>query len=102
MNVFHYKTLQLCMLFFGYLLLLMHSISSCFIYFFLHDLQHCIALMHVTCFLGHSLSMLCYVNWHLMAALEFAPDLTIISAGFDAARGDPLGCCDVRILFFLE
>ncbi|KAK9114753.1 hypothetical protein Syun_021550 [Stephania yunnanensis] len=28
-------------------------------------------------------------------ALEFAPDLTIISAGFDAARGDPLGCCDV-------
>lgn len=30
-------------------------------------------------------------------AKEFAPDLTIISAGFDAARGDPLGCCDVRI-----
>lgn len=53
-------------------------------------------------FLGHSLSMLCFVNWHLMAALEFAPDLTIISAGFDAARGDPLGGCDVRILFFLE
>ncbi|OVA05034.1 Histone deacetylase superfamily [Macleaya cordata] len=31
----------------------------------------------------------------LPIALEFAPDLTIISAGFDAARGDPLGCCDV-------
>ncbi|GAV67392.1 Hist_deacetyl domain-containing protein [Cephalotus follicularis] len=28
-------------------------------------------------------------------ASEFAPDFTIISAGFDAARGDPLGCCDV-------
>jgi acetoin utilization deacetylase AcuC-like enzyme len=23
------------------------------------------------------------------------PDLTIISAGFDAARGDPLGGCDI-------
>uniref|UniRef100_A0A1D1Z292 histone deacetylase n=1 Tax=Anthurium amnicola TaxID=1678845 RepID=A0A1D1Z292_9ARAE len=31
----------------------------------------------------------------LPIAMEFAPDLTIISAGFDAARGDPLGCCDV-------
>ncbi|XP_050259424.1 histone deacetylase 15 [Quercus robur] len=31
----------------------------------------------------------------LPIASEFAPDLTIISAGFDAARGDPLGCCDV-------
>ncbi|KAK6127715.1 hypothetical protein DH2020_038555 [Rehmannia glutinosa] len=29
------------------------------------------------------------------AASEFDPDFTIISAGFDAARGDPLGCCDV-------
>ncbi|KAL0381341.1 UNVERIFIED_CONTAM: Histone deacetylase 15 [Sesamum angustifolium] len=28
-------------------------------------------------------------------ASEFNPDFTIISAGFDAARGDPLGCCDV-------
>ncbi|KAK9050859.1 hypothetical protein SSX86_030172 [Deinandra increscens subsp. villosa] len=28
-------------------------------------------------------------------AREFAPDFTIFSAGFDAARGDPLGCCDV-------
>ncbi|KAJ6881939.1 hypothetical protein NC652_029476 [Populus alba x Populus x berolinensis] len=31
----------------------------------------------------------------MIAATEFAPDFTIISAGFDAARGDPLGCCDV-------
>ncbi|KAH0688390.1 hypothetical protein KY285_018953 [Solanum tuberosum] len=31
----------------------------------------------------------------LPIALDFNPDLTIISAGFDAARGDPLGCCDV-------
>ncbi|OBZ68110.1 Histone deacetylase clr3 [Grifola frondosa] len=28
-------------------------------------------------------------------ALEFAPELVIISAGFDAARGDDLGECDV-------
>jgi histone deacetylase 6 len=26
---------------------------------------------------------------------QFQPDFTIISAGFDAARGDPLGGCDV-------
>ena len=26
---------------------------------------------------------------------EFQPDLIIISAGFDSARGDPLGGCDV-------
>ncbi|XP_047327812.1 histone deacetylase 15 isoform X2 [Impatiens glandulifera] len=26
---------------------------------------------------------------------EFNPDFIIISAGFDAARGDPLGCCDI-------
>ncbi|PKU64419.1 histone deacetylase 15 [Dendrobium catenatum] len=31
----------------------------------------------------------------LPVASEFAPDITIISAGFDAARGDPLGGCDV-------
>ncbi|XP_010228342.1 histone deacetylase 15 isoform X2 [Brachypodium distachyon] len=31
----------------------------------------------------------------LPIAAEFAPDITIVSAGFDAARGDPLGCCDV-------
>ncbi|XP_060205589.1 histone deacetylase 15 [Lycium barbarum] len=31
----------------------------------------------------------------LPIALDFNPDFIIISAGFDAARGDPLGCCDV-------
>ncbi|KDP20091.1 hypothetical protein JCGZ_05860 [Jatropha curcas] len=31
----------------------------------------------------------------LPIAAEFDPDFTIISAGFDAASGDPLGCCDV-------
>ncbi|KAL6552565.1 Histone deacetylase 15 [Orobanche hederae] len=31
----------------------------------------------------------------LPIASDFDPDFTIISAGFDAARGDPLGCCDV-------
>ena len=28
-------------------------------------------------------------------ARQFEPDITIVSAGFDAARGDPLGGCDV-------
>ncbi|KAI4324634.1 hypothetical protein MLD38_030104 [Melastoma candidum] len=36
-----------------------------------------------------------FQNVVLPIASTFAPDLTIISAGFDAARGDPLGCCDV-------
>ncbi|XP_020255975.1 histone deacetylase 15-like isoform X1 [Asparagus officinalis] len=36
-----------------------------------------------------------FQNIVLPIASEFAPDITIISAGFDAARGDPLGCCDV-------
>ncbi|XP_049931862.1 histone deacetylase 15 [Nymphaea colorata] len=31
----------------------------------------------------------------LPIALQFAPDFTIISAGFDAAQGDPLGGCSV-------
>ncbi|XP_058227179.1 histone deacetylase 15 isoform X2 [Rhododendron vialii] len=31
----------------------------------------------------------------LPIASAFSPDFIIISAGFDAARGDPLGCCDV-------
>jgi histone deacetylase 6 len=31
----------------------------------------------------------------LPIASAFSPDFVIISAGFDAARGDPLGCCDV-------
>lgn len=34
-----------------------------------------------------------------LAASAFSPDFVIISAGFDAARGDPLGCCDVSIIF---
>ncbi|KAJ4808445.1 histone deacetylase [Rhynchospora pubera] len=36
-----------------------------------------------------------FKNVVLPIAKEFAPDMTIISAGFDAARGDPLGGCDV-------
>ncbi|KAH0880414.1 hypothetical protein HID58_067808 [Brassica napus] len=31
----------------------------------------------------------------LPIASQFSPDFVIVSAGFDAARGDPLGCCDV-------
>lgn len=40
------------------------------------------------------------MSGHAFSAAEFNPDFTIVSAGFDAARGDPLGCCDVRILLF--
>lgn len=43
-----------------------------------------------------------YIFIRLIAASAFAPDLTIISAGFDAARGDPLGMCDVKIFYFLS
>ncbi|XP_024524977.1 histone deacetylase 15 isoform X3 [Selaginella moellendorffii] len=32
----------------------------------------------------------------LPIAKQFAPDITIVSAGFDAARGDPLGGCQVH------
>ncbi|XP_020529285.1 histone deacetylase 15 isoform X2 [Amborella trichopoda] len=38
----------------------------------------------------------------LPIAKQFSPDLTIISAGFDAARGDPLGCCDVTPAGFAQ
>lgn len=38
----------------------------------------------------------------LPIASEYAPDFTIISAGFDAARGDPLGCCDVTPAGFAQ
>ncbi|KAJ1287853.1 hypothetical protein BS78_02G042600 [Paspalum vaginatum] len=44
---------------------------------------------------GDSDYIFAFQNVVLPIAAEFAPDLTIISAGFDAARGDPLGCCDV-------
>lgn len=36
-----------------------------------------------------------FQNVVLPIASEFNPEFTIISAGFDAARGDPLGCCNV-------
>nr|XP_030702620.1 histone deacetylase 6 isoform X1 [Globicephala melas]XP_030702621.1 histone deacetylase 6 isoform X1 [Globicephala melas]XP_030702622.1 histone deacetylase 6 isoform X1 [Globicephala melas]XP_030702623.1 histone deacetylase 6 isoform X1 [Globicephala melas] len=38
------------------------------------------------------------VAWHrlvLPIAYEFNPELVLVSAGFDAARGDPLGSCQV-------
>lgn len=31
----------------------------------------------------------------LPIAREYAPELIIVSAGFDSARGDPLGSCDL-------
>ncbi|XP_057992754.1 uncharacterized protein LOC110652806 isoform X2 [Hevea brasiliensis] len=34
------------------------------------------------------------------SAAEFVPDFTIISVGFDAARGDPLGCCDMTHMLY--
>ena len=49
----------------------------------------------------HAMHILIYCFSYTNAAAEFAPDITIISAGFDAARGDPLGCCDVRFLVIL-
>lgn len=36
-----------------------------------------------------------FQNVVIPIAHEFSPDFTIVSAGFDAARGDPLGGCDV-------
>lgn len=47
-------------------------------------------------------SFLIFLSSGLIAASAFAPELTIISAGFDAARGDPLGMCDVMIFFLLN
>ncbi|KAL3639341.1 Histone deacetylase 15 [Castilleja foliolosa] len=44
---------------------------------------------------GDSDYFLAFQQVVLPIASEFDPDFTIISAGFDAARGDPLGCCDV-------
>ncbi|KAG9456774.1 hypothetical protein H6P81_001282 [Aristolochia fimbriata] len=38
----------------------------------------------------------------LPIAKEYSPDLTIVSAGFDAARGDPLGGCDVTPAGYAE
>lgn len=31
----------------------------------------------------------------LLSLLQFNPELVLVSAGFDAARGDPLGGCQV-------
>ncbi|KAH7366193.1 hypothetical protein KP509_18G066800 [Ceratopteris richardii] len=39
-----------------------------------------------------------FQNVILPIAEQFAPDVTIISAGFDAAKGDPLGGCQVTPL----
>ncbi|KAI5062795.1 hypothetical protein GOP47_0021342 [Adiantum capillus-veneris] len=39
-----------------------------------------------------------FLNVVLPIAEQFAPDITIISAGFDAAKGDPLGGCQVTPL----
>lgn len=51
---------------------------------------------------GWAICITCGLPWYVLftnfAASEYAPDFTIISAGFDAARGDPLGCCDVNVL----
>ncbi|CAI9767284.1 unnamed protein product [Fraxinus pennsylvanica] len=44
---------------------------------------------------GAADEVLCLCSCLWCSPSEFAPDFTIISAGFDAARGDPLGCCDV-------
>lgn len=45
----------------------------------------------------HCMALLCVVPYCrlLPIAYEFAPSLIIVSAGFDAAHGDPLGGCHV-------
>ena len=53
----------------------------------------------VTCSLLLAQFHLIVFKSHLVAASVFALDFTTISAGFDAIRGDTLGCCDVRIPF---
>lgn len=35
-------------------------------------------------------------------AREYSPELILVSAGFDSARGDPLGCCKLTPLGFSE
>jgi histone deacetylase 6 len=42
--------------------------------------------------------------WHnlvLPLAYEFEPELIIVSAGFDAADGDPMGGCPAGSIFLL-
>ena len=45
--------------------------------------------------MGDTEYALAFYNIVLPIAYEFNPDLVLVSAGFDAARGDPLGKCKV-------
>ncbi|KAL3684286.1 hypothetical protein R1sor_002308 [Riccia sorocarpa] len=45
--------------------------------------------------IGDSDYIYAFLHIVLPIAKQFAPDMTIISAGFDAAKGDPLGGCEV-------
>ena len=43
------------------------------------------------------------LEWIIVpAAVEFAPDLILISAGYDAHRDDPLGDCTLEVASFAE
>eukprot|EP00041_Stephanoeca_diplocostata_P034320 m.1162035 g.1162035 ORF g.1162035 m.1162035 type:complete len:505 (-) comp24501_c0_seq154:4496-6010(-) len=44
---------------------------------------------------GDTEYLLAFSNVIMPIAMDFNPDLVFVSAGFDAARGDPLGGCDV-------
>lgn len=43
---------------------------------------------------------LAFYNIILPVAYQFNPDLVLVSSGFDAARGDPLGRCKVSPEFY--
>ena len=43
---------------------------------------------------------LAFYNLILPVAYQFNPDLVLVSSGFDAARGDPLGRCKVSPEFY--
>ena len=45
--------------------------------------------------MGNAEYLMAFDNLIMPVAREFRPQLVIVAAGFDAARGDPLGGCDV-------
>lgn len=47
--------------------------------------------------MGNGDYMSAFQHLILPIAYEFAPDVVIVSAGFDAAEGDPLGGCELAM-----
>ena len=59
-----------------------------------YGLNYLLVQMRVAnkCFLAFAdFHFLAFINIIMPVAYEFAPELVLVSAGFDAARGDPLG-----------